>query len=247
MGKRPVEDRLEQPRWRIGQLASLAGTTSRAVRLYHASGLMPEPARSGAGYRQYGPAELATLLRIRRLRSLGFRVEQIRDLLSPDQAGGLGAGLEILREELTGRLEALRATIKAVDRLRDEVNARERGAYDALAPTLRAALAAREEPDETPLLERLRQQLDAVQRDPAWALLEERLHQLRDTEEPPRRELDRLAAEIAEVAPWELIPDDLVDAVMPTVLLGARFSPAQLAVLHRAAQLKRRPRRKSTS
>jgi DNA-binding transcriptional MerR regulator len=187
------------------------------------------------------------LLRIRRLRSLGFRVEHIRDLLSPDQAGDLGAGLELVREELTRRLETLRATIEAVDRLRDEVNAGERGAYEALAPTLRAALAAGEEPDETPLLERLRQQLDALRRDPAWAPLEERLQQLRDAEEPPRRELERLAAEIAEVAPGELLPDDLVDAGLPTGLLGARFSPAQLAVLHRAAELKRRPSRSSTS
>jgi DNA-binding transcriptional MerR regulator len=208
---------------------------------------MPEPARSGAGYRRYGPAELATLLRIRRLRSLGFGVEHIRVLLPPDQVGGLGAELELVREELTGRLEALRATVEAIDRLRDEVNAGERGAYDTLAPTLRFALAAGEEPDETPLLERLRQQLDALRRDPAWPPTEERLHQLRDAEEPPPRELERLAAEIAELAPWDLIPDDLVDAVLPTVLLGARFSPAQLAVLHRAAQLKRRPRRRSTS
>ena len=40
----------------IGQLATYAGVTVRAVRHYHAKGLLPEPARDGSGYRRYDAA-----------------------------------------------------------------------------------------------------------------------------------------------------------------------------------------------
>ena len=78
-------EREEPPRWQIGQLAALAATTARAIRLYEAAGLLHEPARLAGGYRLYGPADLATLIRIRRLCGLGFQIEQIRALLSPEE------------------------------------------------------------------------------------------------------------------------------------------------------------------
>ena len=37
----------------IGQLAAYAGVTVRAVRHYHAKGLLPEPQRDHSGYRRY--------------------------------------------------------------------------------------------------------------------------------------------------------------------------------------------------
>ena len=36
----------------IGELASYAGVTVRAVRRYHAKGLLPEPERDHSGYRR---------------------------------------------------------------------------------------------------------------------------------------------------------------------------------------------------
>ena len=215
--------REEPPQWQIGQLAALAATTARAIRLYEAAGLMPEPARSASGYRLYGPADLATLIRIRRLRGLGFQMEQIRALLSPEEPASLGAALAVLRDDLLRRIGALRATIEVLDGLRAEVMAGEREVYDALAPALQAALASDTDPEDTPLLVRLR----------------ERLERLRDMPAPPAVEVERLAAELAGVLPRELVPDDLADAVWPTVLLGARFSPAQLAVIHQAARIQR--------
>ena len=238
-------ERKKQPRWQIGQLATLGATTARAIRLYHAAGLMPEPARSGAGYRLYGPADLASLIRIRRLRSLGFQVEQIRAILSPEEPTDLAAALDALRGDLLRRLEALRATIEVVDRLRAEVTAGEREVYDALALTLRAALATDADPEDTPLLVRLRERLATLDQDPRWPALQERLGQLRDVQETPAGEVEQLAQELADVLPWELVPDDLADAVLPTVLLGARFSPTQLAVIHRTARIKRTSTRRT--
>jgi DNA-binding transcriptional MerR regulator len=229
----------EPPRWQIGQLATLAATTARAIRLYEAAGLMPEPARSDVGYRLYGPTDLAALIRIRRLRGLGFQVEQIRALLSSEEPVGLGAALAVLRDDLLRRIEALRAAIEVLDGLRAEVMAGDREAYDALAPVLQAALASDADPEDTPLVVRARERLAALEEDPRWPALRERLARLRDVQGPPAGDVGQLAAELAAVLPRELVPDDLADTVLPTVLLGARFSPSQLAVIHRAARIQR--------
>ena len=238
-------EREKPPRWRIGQLATLAATTARAIRLYQAAGLMPEQARSDGGYRLYGPADLATLIRIRRLRSLGFQVGQIRAILSSEEPTDLGAALVVLRDDLLRRLEALRATIEVVDGLCAEVMAGEREVYDVLAPALRAALASDADPEDTPLLVRLRERLATLDQDPRWPALQERLRQLRDVQGPPAGDVEQLAQELAEILPRELVPDDLADAVLATVLLGARFSPIQLAVIHQTARIQKAATRRT--
>ena len=48
---------------RIGELAQAAGTTTRAVRHYHALGLLPEPERRPNGYREYDARALVRLVR----------------------------------------------------------------------------------------------------------------------------------------------------------------------------------------
>jgi len=65
----------------IGQAASLSGVSAKMVRHYEALGLLPRIARTDAGYRQYGEAEVHTLRFIRRARDLGFSIAEIADLL----------------------------------------------------------------------------------------------------------------------------------------------------------------------
>lgn len=81
---------------RIGELATLAGTTVRTVRHYHAEGLLAEPARDASGYRRYGAGDLIQLLRIRRLRELGVGVSAARGSTPAD----LRAQLESLERDL---------------------------------------------------------------------------------------------------------------------------------------------------
>src|SRR5262249_11410166 len=194
-------EREEPPRWQIGQLAALAATTARAIGLYEAAGLLPEPARSGVGYRLYGPADLATLIRIRRLRGLGFQIEQIRALVSPEEPAGLGAALAVLRGDLLRPTPALRATVGVLDGLRAEVAAGDRDVYDAVAPVLQAALASDTDPEDTPLVVRARERLAALEEDPRWPALRERLERLRDAPAPPAGEVEELAQELAGAPP----------------------------------------------
>ncbi len=103
---------------RIGELAELAGTTPNAVRFYHEVKLLKEPARSEAGYRLYGEADLISLGRILRLRSLGLPVSQIRCILnsrSGDEEGGA------LKEALESRLEDLSAQVAELDAAKERI------------------------------------------------------------------------------------------------------------------------------
>ncbi|MEV1046773.1 MerR family transcriptional regulator [Streptomyces sp. NPDC049916] len=83
---------------RIGEIAALAGVTSRAVRHYHHIGLLPEPGRQANGYRAYRVRDAVLLARIRRLTELGLSLDEVRDVLADD------AGRELA--EVLGELDA---------------------------------------------------------------------------------------------------------------------------------------------
>ena len=66
----------------IGQLAERAGVNVETVRYYERRGLLPEPARTDAGYRSYEPEAVARLRFIKRAQGLGFTLHEIEDLLA---------------------------------------------------------------------------------------------------------------------------------------------------------------------
>jgi len=93
----------------IGQLAEAAGTTVRAVRHYHAQGLLPEPVRRPNGYRAYDAAALLRLVRVRRLVGLGLSLPEVRDALAGDDDRELRTVLTELVADLAQREAEVRA------------------------------------------------------------------------------------------------------------------------------------------
>jgi MerR family transcriptional regulator, copper efflux regulator len=76
-----VEDKGSTGPFNIGEAAARSGVSAKMVRHYELLGLLPRVARTDAGYRQYGEAEVHTLRFIRRARDLGFGMGEIGELL----------------------------------------------------------------------------------------------------------------------------------------------------------------------
>lgn len=90
----------------IGQLAAYAGVTVRAVRHYHAKGLLPEPGRDHSGYRRYSAAAVVQLLRVRTLADAGVPLARVRELLAAGEPEFAAAVADIdrrLRTEIRQR------------------------------------------------------------------------------------------------------------------------------------------------
>ena len=66
---------------RIGQLAEQASVNVETVRYYERRGLLPVPARTGSGYRQYESDSVRRIAFIKRAQNLGFSLKEISGLL----------------------------------------------------------------------------------------------------------------------------------------------------------------------
>lgn len=66
----------------IGQVARQAGVGVETVRFYEREGLIEPPDRRNSGYRQFGEEVVGRLKFIRRAKTLGFTLREIKELLS---------------------------------------------------------------------------------------------------------------------------------------------------------------------
>ena len=106
---------------RIGELADAAGMTTKALRFYESRGLLPAPARTASGYRDYDLEALERLAFIRDAQLAGLTLIEIASVLELKDAGTgtCEHTASLLRrhlDDLDGRIAALAETRR---RLRD--------------------------------------------------------------------------------------------------------------------------------
>jgi MerR family copper efflux transcriptional regulator len=87
----------------IGQLAAQSGVSRKALRLYEAEGILPPSRRTTAGYRVYGQDILSILTFVTRARRLGFRLDEIKDVVQMRRSGRCPCPhvLKLVRDKVT--------------------------------------------------------------------------------------------------------------------------------------------------
>ena len=98
------------------------GLTPRMVRHYHQLGLLPEATRSSGNYRLYTDADVQQLRRILALKSQGFQLEDIRELLDSPEVMSFDALADQLQQQynsVTEQLARLRQTASALEEFLD--------------------------------------------------------------------------------------------------------------------------------
>ncbi len=98
------------------EAARRLGVSAKALRLYEQRGLI-DPLRTSAGWRAYGPDQMARAAEIVSLRALGLSLAQVARVLEGDSAS-LEAALATHQADLEGQAERLAATIDRVRALR---------------------------------------------------------------------------------------------------------------------------------
>ncbi|MFE1794982.1 MULTISPECIES: MerR family transcriptional regulator [unclassified Streptomyces] len=111
---------MDDQHMQIGEVAARTELSLRTIRHYEETGLVIPSARSQGGFRLYTETDVTRLMVIRRMKPLGFTLDQMRDLLDATDRLDDEAGLtDDEREALIDRIRVYeRAASEQVDKLR---------------------------------------------------------------------------------------------------------------------------------
>ena len=106
----------------IGQAAAASGVSAKMIRHYEASGLIREPHRTQSNYRSYSDNDVHVLRFVKRARTLGFSMADIKTLLSlwHDRSRSSSAVKRIARahiEELERRIAEQQSMLRTLEHL----------------------------------------------------------------------------------------------------------------------------------
>ncbi len=108
----------------IGEVAARTELSLRTIRHYEETGLVLPSARSQGGFRLYTEADVSRLMVIRRMKPLGFSLDQMRDLLEATERLDSGDALDASeRNDLLCRVRTYeQAASEQVDKLRVQLS-----------------------------------------------------------------------------------------------------------------------------
>ena len=115
----------------VGEIADRLGVSPRTIKYYEELGLIQPETRSQGGFRLYGKEEVQQLQRILRLKSIGYSLAAIRELLATrdaaqeaDKATVISNTIQRLEDrerEVTQRIQQMREDLKRAEALREEL------------------------------------------------------------------------------------------------------------------------------
>lgn len=104
---------------RVSQVAEQAGVSPDAVRFYEKEGLLPQPPRSPAGYREYDEQIPQRIRFIKGAQEMGLKLSEIGELLEIQDRGACPCGhTQTLVER---RIHEIDAEMKRLSDLRTEL------------------------------------------------------------------------------------------------------------------------------
>lgn len=104
----------------IRELAAETGVSSKALRYWESRGLLPKPGRTHTGYRVYPIAAVQKVQFIRRAKSIGFTLSEIRSLFEITKQGGTPC--KTVDEWTSRKLKALDRQIALLTQLRTKLH-----------------------------------------------------------------------------------------------------------------------------
>src|SRR5437867_9558588 len=105
----------------IGQVAKTSGVAAKTIRYYEQIGVLPAPSRAASGYRLYDPPGVERLRFIRRARSLGLPLQQLKTLMDTLNGGGYPPLRPRLRALVRAQLDAVTNQLTELERLRQQL------------------------------------------------------------------------------------------------------------------------------
>lgn len=104
---------------KIGEFASAAGVNAKTVRYYESIGVIPEPARTASGYRDYDESFIDRLTFIRTAQRLGITLDEVKEILVFRERGE--APCSYVRGVLDAQLEGIDRRIEELELLRTQL------------------------------------------------------------------------------------------------------------------------------
>ena len=106
---------------RIGEIGEAVGVSTKALRFYESIGLLPEPARTPSGYRDYSPDVIERLHFIREAQTAGLTLAEVTSVLELKDAGSRSCEhtLELVHRHLSDIDDKIAALRETRDRLGD--------------------------------------------------------------------------------------------------------------------------------
>jgi len=126
---------------RIGQVAAHAGVGVQAVRYYERRGIVPAPARGVSGYREYPSRTVRQVRAIKWAQSLGFRIDEMADVISIGQSHLRGQRATI-RARVAEKLSEVEDTLRKLSSMRKALLAIAACQCDGDCPIVAQALSA---------------------------------------------------------------------------------------------------------